>query len=314
MKAYEHSGIVPVSGALMTLGAGSLAALLLGVVYTFAFYHILYVYLNVLFTFGFGAAVGWTVGFVAREGKIRNVPVVGGLALVAAFVGLYSAWGTTAYALVPSSELKQFWNDVGLFPFLPHNIAALMGKLYSVGSWGMTANAPVHGLPLVALWVIEAGIIGAMAIAMSVGQILELPFCEPCDEWVVARAEPHLFAGQGYEAAWSDVKHGAFESLAQTPRASGDETHYVRVTVSTCPKCDASNYLSVVACENRVNPKGGRYKVEQKLATNIPLTAAQVEIVDAAAFIAPAIGSEQLVSCQSVGSAAIEEPANRFPD
>jgi len=290
MRAYQHSGIVPASGALMTLAAGSLAAILLGVAYTFSFYYILYVYLNLLLTLAFGGAVGWVVGFVAREGKIRNVPVVGCLALAAAFIGIYAEWGTTAFALTPASELGAQWRKLGLSPYLPHNIVSLAIELYRTGSWGMSANTTVHGPPLVAMWLIEAGLIGAVAIAAAVHQIADVPFCEKCEEWVTRR-EPLLFAGNGYGKVWSDVQHGVFESLAQTPRAAGNETTYVRVTVSDCPKCDESNFLSVVACENRVNSKGQRYVVERKIALNVPLTATQVEIVAAAATIAPAIGT-----------------------
>lgn len=290
MKVYQHSGIVPASGALMTLAAGLLAAIALGVAYTFSFYYILYVYLNVLLTVAFGGAVGWVVGFVAREGKIRNVPVVGGLALAAAFIGIYAEWGTTAFALTPASELGAQWRKLGLLPYLPHNIVSLAIELYRTGSWGMSANSTVHGPPLAALWLIEAGLIGAVAIAAAVHQIADVPFCEQCEEWTTRR-EPLLFAGNGYGKVWSDVQHGVFEELAQTPRASGDETTYVRLTVSDCPKCDESNYLSIVACENRVNSKGQRYVAERKIALNVPLTAPEVEIVGAAAMIAPAIGT-----------------------
>jgi hypothetical protein len=273
----------------MTLAAGSLAAGILGVAYTFSFYYVLYVYLNILLTFAFGGAVGWTVGFVAREGKIRNVPVVGALALVAALVGIYFEWGTTAFAMTPAAELRTQWQKLGLLPYLPHNILSLAMWLYTNGSWGMTANATVHGLPLASMWLVEAGIIGSVAVTAAVHQIADVPFCEKCEEWVTRR-EPLLFAGNGYGKVWSDVQHGVFESLAQTPRASGHETHYVKVTVSDCPKCDDSNFLSVAACETRVNSKGQRYVVENKIALNVPLTATQVEIVAAAATIAPGIG------------------------
>ena len=290
MRAYQHSGKAPASGLLMALAAGSLAAIALGVAYTFSFYYILYVYLNVLLTFGFGAGVGWVVGTTAREGKIRNVPVVGGLALAAALVGIYAEWGTTAYALFPQTELAAQWRKWGLLPYLPHNVLMLAGELYQTGSWGLSPKSLVHGPPLAAMWLVEAGIIGAVAVGVAVKQIADLPFCEACEEWIVSR-EPHLYSGNGYAAVWSDVQHGAFESLAQTPRAAGDEPHYVRLTLGECPKCNESNYLSVVACENRVNSKGQRYLVERKIALNIPLTAPQLEIVEAAALIAPAIGT-----------------------
>src|SRR5262245_27336787 len=193
-QPYRHSGIVPASGALMALAAGSLAALVLGVAYAFSFYHILHVYLNVLLTFAFGAGIGWTVGFVAREGKVRNVPVLGAIAAACALVGIYAEWGATGYAMLDAGKLPQAWRQLGVLPFLPHYVLALAIELYQTGSWGMTANAPVHGPPLAALWLVEAGIIIAVAIGVAVQQIAELPFCEGCGEWVV-RQEPHVYAG-----------------------------------------------------------------------------------------------------------------------
>jgi hypothetical protein len=46
MRTYQHSGIVPPTGALLTLAAGCAVAPVLGVAYSFSFYYIPFVYLN----------------------------------------------------------------------------------------------------------------------------------------------------------------------------------------------------------------------------------------------------------------------------
>src|SRR5262245_13472650 len=136
MRTYQHSGVVPASGALVSLATGTVAGLLLGVTYAFTFYYIPYVYLNFLLVAGFGAGVGWVVGCASRYGKIRNVAAVGGIATAAALAGIYAEWGTTIYAMADAADLPQLWSNAGLAPFLPTSILALMADLFVNGSWG----------------------------------------------------------------------------------------------------------------------------------------------------------------------------------
>jgi hypothetical protein len=290
MRTYQHSGIVPAAGAWMTVAAGSLAAALLGVAYAFSFYYIPFVYLNLVLVAAFGGGIGLAVGFTAREGKLRNEKVVATLALLAALAGIYAEWGATSYALVEPASLSAQWKQHGVLPFLPHHVLGMMLTLFRDGSWGLHQGSTVHGWPLVALWLIEAGIVIAAATIVAAKQIAERPFCEPCDEWVPG-CSPHCYVGNGYEAVWSQVQRGTFENLANTPRADGSEPTYVKLTLHVCESCHESNYLSITACENRTNSKGHRYVVQRKLATNVALTAPQVEIVLAAYEIAPAIGT-----------------------
>lgn len=296
MRTYQHSGAVPFSGALMTAAAGCLAALFLAVGYAFSFQYIPFVYLNLLLALGFGGGIGWTVGFTAREGKIRNVTIVGALAVVAAFIGAYVQWGATVYAACPPEELSQLWAAAGLAPLLPQNIFALMEELYAEGSWGLTSGSPVRGWPLAIVWVCEAGAILYAAFNAATKQIANQPYCEQCQEWVAARA-PHLYLGDEYEAVWSEVKHGAFENLALTSRASGDEPSYMRLTLHVCEKCQDSNYLTIAACKNTTDSKGNAKFEEKNLFTNLAIQHIQTELIQAANSVAPAPGAMP-ESCQ----------------
>src|SRR4051794_35668045 len=159
MQTYQHSGAAPIGGVARALITGCLAAAALGVIYCFTFYYVPYVYLNFLMALGVGAGTGYTVGQAAVSGKIRNLKVVGRIALLAAMIGIYAEWGTTLYALYPADELPQVWAKAGLKPFLPQSIMALMLELFARGSWGLTENVMVTGWPLAALWMVEAGLI-----------------------------------------------------------------------------------------------------------------------------------------------------------
>ena len=72
----------------------------------------------ILLTIAVGVGSGYVVGQAALHGKIRNISVVGGIALLAALAGIYAEWGATIYAMYPASELPQLWAKAGLKPFL----------------------------------------------------------------------------------------------------------------------------------------------------------------------------------------------------
>jgi hypothetical protein len=294
MRTYQHSGIVPVSSAVAALSAGCLAAPILGVLYSFTFYYIPFVYLNFVLACAFGGGVGWVVGYLARAGKIRNTNAVAGLAFVATLVGIYAEWGSTLYALTPASELPGLWAAAGLWTFYPTNIAMVMTNLFAEGSWGLSGNTTIHGWPLVVLWVVEAGLIFSMSIAAATQQIARRPFCETCQKWIDSQT-PYLYAGDGSESVWNDVQQGQFESLALTARADGTEAAYMRLTLSVCESCSESNYLSVTACQNTTDSKGHPKLEERDLVTHLILQPTQVDIVQAANLIAPEVGGTPLV-------------------
>src|SRR5262245_50978108 len=236
MRTYQHSGIVPALGAMQALAIGSAAAVVLGIAYSFSFYYIPYVYLNLLLAVVFGAGVAWTTGWAAGEGKIRNTAVTVALAVVATLVGIWAEWGVAPYAMAPASELGAYWKEFGLATFTPWAILGLMEELFVNGSWGLAAGQMVNGWTLFALWFVEAGVVIGLAATTAYSQIADKPYCEACDTWIASET-PHLYAGNGYEKAWSDVKHGDFDALADTEQATGSEPTYIKVTLHVCDSC-----------------------------------------------------------------------------
>jgi hypothetical protein len=168
---------------------------------------------------------------------------------------------------------------------------AVMLNLFADGSWGLSGNTTVHGWPLVALWIIEAGVIITLSVMTAVAQIADRPFCEACQRWVSGHA-PHFYVGDGTEPVWNEVQQGTFETLAMTSRATGAEPTFVRLTLNTCEGCSDSNFLTITACRNTVDNKGNPKLEEKKVITNLILAPQQVDIVQAANMIAPAAGEE----------------------
>ncbi|MCI0359095.1 MAG: hypothetical protein L0211_11505 [Planctomycetaceae bacterium] len=293
MRTYQHSGIVPILSAIQSLAAGTTVAIVLGIVYTFSFYYIPYVYLNFLLAMGFGAGVGWVVGWMAYQGRIRNTGVTVALAVVAALVGIYFEWGTTLYALAPAAEIPEYWKEAGLSTYLPHAIVAMMAHLYQEGSWGLTAGQMVKGWPLVMLWLVEAGVIVGLAATTAFAQIANKPFCEACNEWITGET-PHFYQGNGSEPVWTEVQNGNFDPLADTEQATGGEPIYMRIKLHVCETCTQSNYLTITRCENTIDDKGNPKLVENDIVTNLDVDDTQVELIRTAHLIAPIAGMPPL--------------------
>lgn len=308
MKIYEHSGAVPPTGAALALLTGAVASAALGIVYSFSFYYIPYVYLNFVLAVGFGAGSGFVVGQLARVGKIRNTSVVAGLAIIATAVGIYAEWGSTVYAMYPAEALAQLWAKAGLRTFEPWAIGRLMQGLFEEGSWGLTAGGNVRGWPLVAFWVIEAGLVLTSASKIATSQIADHPFCEACQQWVTSHT-PHFYVGNGSESVWTDVQNGTFETLALTPRATGQEPTFVRLTLKSCDSCLNSRFLTVTACANTTDNKGNPKLEETNLAGNLILTTTQSEIVEAASMIAPQPGETPVEIPPTAGAWTLQSPA-----
>ena len=75
MRTYQHSGIVPPTGALLALAAGCAVAPFLGVAYSFSFYYIPFVYLNFLLACGLAlmtAAENYSAIRVSIQKKFRG--------------------------------------------------------------------------------------------------------------------------------------------------------------------------------------------------------------------------------------------------
>ena len=289
MRTYRHSGIVPPLGAIQALAIGAAAAVVLGIVYSFSFYYIPYVYLNFLLAIGFGVGVGGAVGWAAREGKIRNTGVTVSVAVLATLAGIYAEWGSTIYAMAPLTEIGNVWKEVGLASFLPHNIIGLMLQLFEEGSWGLTAGQMVNGWTLFGLWWIEAGVIIGFAGTTAYAQIAKRPFCEPCGEWITGES-PHLYTGDGSEQVWLQIQHGEFDALADTSQATGGEPTYVRLTLHACETCSESNYLTITTCQNTTDAKGNPKLIASDLVTNLAVISTHVDLIRAAHLIAPPAG------------------------
>ena len=139
MKTYSHSGAVPLLGALASLGAGLIAALVGAFIAAYGFFYIPIIYLNVVLPPLFGAAMGYVVGKTAEWGQLRNNLITGACGLIAGLAGLYLYWGAYVWAFFGIAQ-------TGHVAFLPRGVLYLGRYLFHNGYWGFTENEPVPRL------------------------------------------------------------------------------------------------------------------------------------------------------------------------
>ena len=273
MQTYSHSGAVPVLGALGTILAGAVTAVLGGLAYGYAFYYIPVAYLNILFTLAFGAGIGFVVVSAAVAGKVRSPLFVGAVTFGSTLLGLYAYWGAYLLALAGIDR-------VGLVAFWPPALLDFGRFLFENGSWGLREGEVVKGGLLAIIWIVETVVI--VGLSMTIARLDgDRPFCEACNEWTQRQRGIARLASDGSEPAWTAVLAGDLPSLASFEPAEPGARQFVRLDVARCPRCQESRFLTASAVEIVVDKQGHSSEKLRGLITNAILTPAQFAVVEA---------------------------------
>ena len=264
---YKHSGAVSVSGLLGGVALGLGAAAGLSAVYAYALNWIPFIYVNVLCTAGFGAAIGGAVYFAARIGKVRNNGVVAAVGLLCALVGVYYAWAFDRMARTG----EPFTMD----PLLLWDYVLIFNE---EGNWSIGRNAKqnVTGIFLWVVWAVEAGVIIALSAWLPYSLMSKSVFCEPCDQWCTPQEDVRRLAAEQSEAVTSLALTGNLAGLRSLPAAPSGAPAYVRLDLTTCENCTESNYLSIVNVIITTNKKGEESTETKDLVDRLLIAAADV--------------------------------------
>ena len=271
MRYYEQSGAVPILGLLLVLiVAGAMSVV--GVIYTYIVVWIPYVYASFLATFGFGAVVGFAVGFAARLGKIRNTLVVGILGVLAAVPAYYAAWMFDPLARIGLED--------GVILLDPAGIFAWMQLLYDNGSWGIAGIDAVKGPVLAGMWLIEAGIIFTLSGWCATTMISDLPFCERCRCWVNQQEDVRRLSLIDVELAVLDrLTAGHVDGFANMAVADDSEEQHLRLDLACCPTCPECNVLTIQLVKAVANKKGEVEIEILPLVENLLITKDEVNLI-----------------------------------
>ncbi len=284
---YIHSGKAPLTGLMMAMLAGLATAVVLGVAYAFAVVYIPIVYLNLLLTMGFGAAIGGVVGYAAKLGHVRSRLMPSMVAVVCGLVGLYIAWGADFLARVGIKLGIDF-----LDAFRPELLMKYMKFFYENGFWaighgvGNNNQQMVSGIVLAAVWLAEAGIIVGMAAFVSWATLGNLVYCEHCEKWSRSQKDVQRLTLGVPDAILAQIMAGDLSPLDAWPRANPGDQFFIRLNLDFCDGCENSNYLTMERVVTQLDKKGKPQQVVTPIVKRMPIDAADVPRVRAAGHLA----------------------------
>jgi hypothetical protein len=283
METYRHSGAISLLGILLATTAGIAAAVVLGVVYSFAVVYIPIVYINALLTFCFGWAMGQAVGWGAKAGKIRNPFVATAYGFLVGLIGIYVAWGTDFLARVIIPQHIQIHYISAFYP------SVLMGYIkifYEKGAWGLPHGGTVSGIPLAVVWAIEAAMIVGAATYFARKAIVHHPFCENCSRWANIEPGKRPLSLIGAGEHFSQLISGDLNALMKFNLAHSEST-YLQLDLASCPTCAESCYLTIQQVSETLD-KEGKLKIERKaLVHNMTIPAEYIPLVQNAGLEPP---------------------------
>lgn len=272
---YRPSGKVGVLGIF----AGAATALVLGPVlgglYAAAIAYIPFIYVNVLLTLVFGAAIGFAMTLAMEMGKVRNTwVIVGGAFLGTCFVH-YVGWMIWMAVMCFRSDIPIPFFEI----MFPPTFVMMIIDLSEVGAWTLRGN-PVSGVMLWIVWIVEALIVFGTSLAVAGSTGNSRPFCEACESWCTARNDVARFAGENDgDAIGQRLMALDLGVLAQTPRAHPQATAYFQVDIARCESCGATNTLTFNRVHVTYDKKGNPQVHAKPIVNRMLLTPEQAEWV-----------------------------------
>lgn len=255
---YKHSGHIGALGLAKLIATALVGTLVACVIYAYGTFYIPFVYLNFLFTFGYGLAVGFLVVIGAKLGKVRSPAVVACCGFGFGLFAEYANWVAWLFALSKQSAVV----------VSPLDMLTLMQRIAEKGVWSVKGLTPT-GTVLYLIWVMEALIIIGVAGFMSWRSLKVLPFCERCNQWV---DQSHKVTALDFvldpDALRSQLERGEFVALEKLKRTVGN-TDYTELELMHCPSCQDLFLLSVTTVVTREDSKGREEKTETTVVENL---------------------------------------------
>jgi len=269
MQTYSASGIVPVTGGIITAIAGLLTAVVSGFAYAYAFHWIPISFLRVVLCLIYCFAVGLAIAAVGKRAKIRSPAFITVVAFVSMLVGLWIYWGAYRWAKEGAG--------VGIAAWSPQELIAFGQRLFENGSFKLR-RTNIDGWLLVMFWLVEAIVMLCGIVGIAQAHVWQ-PFCETCQEWTTTESGMIRLSASGKEPAFEQILAGDFALLATHPLASSTTSPHVRLDLSTCPKCQHSNFLSLASATVKYDKKGNAKTQEESLLTYGVLSDVEAEMI-----------------------------------
>lgn len=268
---YSASGMVPPTAWILVIIVLAPICAIAGMLYSAGIVHVPMVKLRWIGSVGLGWVIGMVAAKVCRWGKVRSPLFAIAAVIVGFIVAYYSAWGVHRTLLVMGKVAAANPLVFALQGFLPNEIASWMAMLVKNG------NAEgITGFALILVWVIEFGSIAYFTKTTFTSVWDDRPFCETCDRWNEPSESLLQLPVSPDDPAWQTVREGWLDSIRKLKmKENANET--VAITISSCPNCDRSHYLTASGIGWLTGPTGEVTFVESRIFDYMSVTPAQIK-------------------------------------
>ena len=231
-RYYQASGKVPFVGTVLMQLFGAVAAAVLGGLYALANWYSPRAFLTIFAVLIFGAGVGFAVNIGAKIGKVRNAGFVMLLGTATGILAVYFAWVVYIHLAFRNMGFQDLWIWRPDFIFKTMQLFA------------ENATGTFTGWLLWACWVMEAGIVILLSLAISVAN--DTPFCDYCNAWTKKADDVASFPLTDPAALQGELEAERYEVLDEL-RKSGrpDPSNRLKAVIHSCPNCEDSDYLTI---------------------------------------------------------------------
>ena len=250
LNNYKHSGRITFFGVIATAVAGLVAGFPLAFIYAWGIVQISEQHLSGMATMAYGTIIGAIVWLVARSGKVRNVQIVGFLAVCAATASFYWSWAfwvTDIFHTVGQEELNTIGlEELNAFALMqrPHALWELIKLINQDGTWGSIAGNATKGAELWIMWVCEAVAVVGTAALTAVTGLQAQPFCEACKVWCSASEKLCLSPAGDLAQTRLQLAQRDFSFLQRLGVGNRNGVHLSAV-LHSCPNCGELNTVTL---------------------------------------------------------------------
>lgn len=259
----------------------------LAFLYELLLYWVPFIYITFLITLGFGFAVAMSASLVINFGHVRNM-VIGliiGLSLSCGAVAAKYWFQYERYISLVADELietgkSEKESKAELRAALKREISFkdhIDGRVaigWNIGRAG--AGAPITGVFVYLIWVIEFGIVVVIALALSRHSVNQ-PYSETLHKWASEEQVVMTLPIDNDEMIERIKQARSIDELLQIPVPKSDETNRFGIyTVNSVEGAEMEDaYLSVKISTITIDDKGEEQKSEESLVDFAILKAAQ---------------------------------------
>jgi hypothetical protein len=299
-QSYSPSGRFSASFVIWLL-LGSVGIGIFALVYTMGLQWIPLIYITFLLTIAMGWCVGTLGQWVVKQGKVRNVGMGFGIAILLAIAGLAIKFSFQYYLAhkeemefidgmrieqlmqgiddqTTAEQIKEFEKEVKQaakdgYTFSAH-IQSRVSHGWNIGKGGK--GIPINGPFVYLIWLIEAGIILYFAVP-KVLTAARQPFAEQLDTWADEAEIVMTLPVTNDEMVQKITAANSVQELLELPIPQTDQSNQFAVyAVNSIPGQDLEDaYLTVELHHYSVNSEGKTEVKTRPLANMVVITSQQ---------------------------------------